>query len=145
MLTLHGLTPIQNDAIYLPNGQRMNIHELQAARAVEQYDESLVLGQLEGQWTVFVRTGPIEGQPFPVLGLGFELPSPDLITRRLHQADTKRHGGEIAVRVDRVNAERLRDIRRKGDEGAGETAEMFDTGLHLMKQHPTPRIFVPGD
>lgn len=144
MQSVQGLTPVHNDQIVMPNGSSYRIAEVQAARVVEEYDASLILGQLDGQWTVFLRNGPIEGQPFPVLGLGPELPSPDLIQRRLHQADTRRHGGKIAERADRVNQQKIREARRKGDEGAGETAEAFDWAMHAKKQHPTPRIFVPG-
>jgi hypothetical protein len=139
-----GLQQVRNEEIYLPDGRVMNVVELQAARAVEAYDSSLILGQLHGQWTVFVRNGPIEGNPFPVLGLGFELPSPDEITRKLHTSDTRRHGGKIAERVDRQNRERQRQRRAAGDQKVGEVAETYDTALRLMKQHPTPRIFVPG-
>jgi hypothetical protein len=141
---MQGMTQVRSEEIFLPDGTRMNISEVQAARAVEAYDESLVLGQLHDQWTVFVRNGPIEGNPFPVLGLGFELPHPDEITRRLHVSDTKRHGGAIAQRVDRQNREKQRQLRAAADDKVGEVAETIDIGHHLMKSHPTPRIFVPG-
>lgn len=141
---MQGLTPVRSEEIHLPDGRRLNIGEAQAARIVEEYDPALVLGQLHGQWTVFVRNGPIEGNPFPVLGLGHELPSPDQIQRKLYQSDTQRHGGKIAERVDRINAEKQRDARRKGDEGAGETAAYFDWAARQMGVHPEPRIFVPG-
>ena len=142
-----GFTPVRNEEIYLPDGRRMNVAEMQAARAVEEYDPSLVLGQLHGQWTVFVRNGPREtgGMPFPVLGLGHELPHPEQITAKLHRSDTRRHGGEIAKRVDRQNQEHIKRVRAKADQGAGEVAEHYDWAMHAMKQHPTPRIFVPGD
>lgn len=141
---MQGFTQVRNEEIYLPDGRRMNVYELQAARVIEEYDPSLILGQLHNQWTVFLRNGPVEGYPFPVLGLGHELPSPEQIQRRLHDADTRRHGGKIAQRVDRANEEKKREARRRSDQAAGETAEAFDTAAHLMKQHPTPRIFVPG-
>lgn len=136
--------PVHNDSIYLPNGTRLNIRESQAARAVEEYDSSLILGQLHGQWTVFLRNGPMEGNPFPVLGLGHELPTPEQIKKRLYAADTKRHGGKIALKVDRQNEAAKRALRKKADEGVGAAVEAFDWGLRAQGVHPHPRIFVPG-
>ena len=141
---MEGFEPVHNDSIWLPSGQTYRIHELQAARAVEEYDASLILGQLNGQWTVFLRNGPTQGQPFPVLGLGHELPTPEVIKAKLYRADTQKHGGKIAQRVDRQNREAQKVLRAKADDAAGETAEYFDIAHRIKKTHPTPRIFVPG-
>jgi hypothetical protein len=137
--------PVHNDSIYMPNGARMSVRELQAARAVEEYDGSLILGQLHGEWTVFLRNGPIEGNPFPVLGLGHELPAPEEVKKRLHDADTKRHGGKIATKVDRMNEERKRALCKQADDGVGATVEAFDWGLRKEGVHPHPRIYVPRE
>ena len=135
--------PVHADRIFLPNGNSYSVREIQAARAVEEYDGSLVLGQLDGQWTVFLRNGP-EGNPFPVLGLGYELPAPEAIKKRMYEADTKRHGGQIAQRVDRQNEARKRAFRKHADDGVGAAVEAFDFGLRKQGAHPFPRIFVPG-
>jgi hypothetical protein len=135
--------PVHNDQIVMPNGNSYSVREMQAARAVEEYDSSFILGQLNGTWTVFLRNGPIEGNPFPIFALGNELPAPEEIKRRMYHADTKRHGGKIAAKVDRVNEQRKRELRKKADEGVAQTVEAFDFGLRAKGVHPFPKIYVP--
>lgn len=132
------------DSIWLPGSGLVPIHVRQAMQAVEEYDAELELGQdtRNGQWVVLLSRGP-EGRPFPVLGLGYELPAPEEIKRRLYMADTRRRGREIVADVVRANSRRQKELRDATHERGGEVAEAVDTAFHLMKRHPRPRIFVP--
>lgn len=116
-----------------------------AAKAVEEYDPDLAIGQDErtGDFVVLLKRGP-GGNAFPVLGLGPELPAPEEIKRRLHMADTRRRGRQIVADIERKNEQRRKELRAQTSDAAGEVAEAMDTALHLMKRHPVPRIFVPS-
>jgi hypothetical protein len=65
-------------------------------QAVEEYDEDLTIARHEqtGEWVILLKRGP-EGRPFPVFGLGPELPSPEAIKQKLYEGDVRRHGGRI--------------------------------------------------
>lgn len=140
---MQDLLTLRNDAIWLPGRGMLRLPELQAARAVEEYDASLVLGQRKdsGEWVVFIKDGP-NGQPFPALGLGHQLPSPERIKQLLYEKDTVRHGGEIVRKIERHN-QKVRDkFAAKSSDGAGAAAEAFVWGAQQMGALPKP-IFVP--
>lgn len=135
--------------IWLPGVGLVPSYVRSAQKAVEEYDPDLRLARDEeaNQWVVLLTNTPSEfngGRPHPVLGLGYELPAPEEIKRRLYMADTRRRGREIVRDLMRRQDERRAELRRETDDAAGEVAEAMDTALHLMKRHPVPRIFVPG-
>lgn len=140
------IQPIRNESIWLPNSAQLNVRETAAARAVREYDAGLQLGQTRdnGEWVVFITDGP-GGQPFPALGLGFELPAPEEIKRRLYNSDTKRHGSALAVASYRRNRARQRDIAAKGREASEEMARHFEWAHRKVGSRPEGRIFVPGE
>ena len=133
------------DQLWVPGYGNVPVGMSAAAKAVEEYDPDLALGQDErtGDFVVLLKRGP-DGTAFPVLGLGPELPAPEEIKRRLHKGDTRRRGREIVADIERVNAQRRAELRKDTHEAAGEVAEAMDTALHLMKRHPVPRIFIPS-
>jgi hypothetical protein len=138
--------PNEPGSIYIPGRGKLSFSELAAAKAVEEYDADLVLGQRNdtSEWVVFIKNGPINGEPFPVLGLGFELPAPEKIKEKLYRADTKRHGGKIVEAVERHNERLRKEYRDRASDGAGQAAEAFEWAHRQMGSHPNPRIFVPS-
>jgi len=132
------------ESIWIPGRGQMVIRELQAARAVEEYASDLILGFRKDtqEWVVFKQGGP-DGQPFPVFGLGRELPTPEEIQKRLYLADTKRRGGQIVEEVNRRNEARQQAARDVADGAAEIAAEAFDWALR-KEGHGNQRIFVPG-
>jgi hypothetical protein len=133
--------------IWLPNSGVVSVGEINASRAVEDYDPELILGRNEqtGDWHVFVKDGPYDGQPFPVMYLGEELPSYDEIQRLLYTHDVKRHGAKIIDAIERrKRIERERLEKQHADESE-EVAEHIEWGLRQMGAHPKPRIFVPSE
>lgn len=133
------------DQLWVPGFGNAPVGISAAAKAVEEYDPDLALGQDErtGDYVVLLKRGP-DGTAFPVLGLGRELPAPEEIKRRLYQGDTRRRGRQIVADIERVNERRRAELRHQTREAAGEVAETMDAALHLMKRHPVPRIFVPS-
>lgn len=131
--------------IWTPGWGLVPAHIRSAQKAVEEYDVDMSIGRDEanGNWVVMLARGP-EGRPFPVLGLGTELPNPDEIKRRLYMSDVRKRGREIVADIERHNESIRRADRAKTHDAAGEVAEAMDTSLHLMKRHPVPRIFVPS-
>lgn len=134
-----------NQNIWLPGAGLVPIHVREAQQAIEDYDADFGLGRDEvtGDWVVLQKRGP-DGYPFPVFNLGQELPNRDTIMRRLYHADVRRRGHKIVADIVRRNDERQKQLRDESHEAAGEVAEVIDTYYHLRKNHPRPRIFVPG-
>lgn len=135
----------ENLKIWTPRG--MVDPKLRAAqRVVEQYDPNLMLARHEGtgDWCVFLteKASPF-GLPFPVIGLGPELPPPDEIEKRLMQADTARRGREILDQLERKNAAIKADREARMDDASGIAAEALEWGFRKQGAHPSPRIFVP--
>lgn len=117
-----------------------------AQRVVERYDEKLMLARHEGtgDWCVFLteKASPF-GLPYPVIGLGTELPPPEEIERRLIMADTARRGHEILRHLEQENAKIEAAKLAKVDEASGIAAEALEWGFRKQDAHPNPRIFVP--
>jgi hypothetical protein len=115
-----------------------------ASRVVEDYDERLMLARHEvtGDWCVFLKKGPF-GEPYPVIGLGRELPSNDEIHERLLAADTARRGEQILREMNAHNARLKAPIDDAADTATGIGAEALEWGFRKQGAHPSPRIFVP--
>lgn len=118
--------------------------EREAAKAVSEYDDQLVLGYRNDtkEWVVFLRNGP-GGQPFPALGLGSTLPSSEEIKRRLFKADTKRRGPAIVGEIERHN-ERIRKVAR---DNASASLEVAAEGMEWFTRKEGLRgngkVFIP--
>lgn len=131
--------------IWLPGVGLVPAHIRTAQQAVEAYDSRLELGfnKRNGEWVVLWKNGP-DGAPFPVLGLGRELPSYEEIQRLLYKGDTVRRGGEVVRDVIRRNEKRKADSRHEAREAAGEVAEALEHAFRRMGKTSYNRIFVPG-
>jgi len=129
--------------LWLPGTGYVPSYIRNAMKALEEYDPDLSLARDGDQWVIMLNRGP-EGRGFPVLGLGFDLPAPEEIKRRLHQGDTRRRGREIVAEVDRHNEARKKSLRGAVRDGAEEFADALSTAYHIKKVHATPRIFVPS-
>jgi hypothetical protein len=131
--------------LWLPGQGFVPSYMRAALRAVEEYDEDLTLGRHEptGDWVVLLKRGP-EGRPFPVFGLGTELPAPEQIKKRLYDSDVRRNSARITSQIIRRQEERAREVRRQAEEASGHAAEALAWGHRKMGSHPSPRIFVPS-
>lgn len=131
--------------LWLPRHGKVDVKTSACIRTVENYDEALMLGRHEqtGDWCVFLKRGPF-GEPFPVLGLGRELPAPEEIRERLIKADTKRQGTRVLDEIEREQADRSAALEARASEASGVTAEAYEWGHRRMGSHPSPRIFVPA-
>lgn len=132
------------EALWLPSSYRV-LNEREAAKAVEEYDPGLVLGQRRdtNEWVVFAKEGP-EGQPFPVFGLGTALPTPLEIKRRLHNSDVRRNGRKVITDILRRQEAQQKAARAAREEKTGIAAEHFEHAFRKEGKHPVPRIFIPG-
>jgi hypothetical protein len=131
------------EAIWLPGQGVVDVRIRAAQRAVKEYDERLELARHEitHDWVIFVTLD--NGNLYPVIGLGRELPHPDYIKERLWKADTRRHGEKILHEVNRRNEEIRQNRRRPAQDATGNMAEALEWGYRKMGAHPRPRIFVP--
>jgi hypothetical protein len=130
--------------LWIPGHGLVEAGIARASKIVEDYDEKLMLARHEvtGDWCVFLKKGPF-GEPFPVIGLGKELPSSQEITDKLLAADTSRRGDQILRDLNAHN-ERLREPKRSAaDTASGIAAEALEWGFRKQGAHPIPRIFVP--
>lgn len=137
-------TDIPREALWLPSAH-LGSFEKAAAKAVEDYDSTLTLGQRRdtGEWLVFKKNGP-GGEPFPVLGLGNHLPSADEVTKKLYTCDVRRHGEKIFRDIQRRNDERAAAMKYEQSEKVGVMAEHLDHAFRQQGVHPSPRIFLPA-
>lgn len=136
----------QAPRIWTPTG--MVDRELRKAqRVVEQYDERLMLARHEGtgDWCVWLKpkANPFGDLPYPVIGLGPTLPSPEEIERQIVKADAARRGDEILREINAANDKLRAEKERAADDASGQGAEALEWGFRKMSAHPTPRIFVP--
>jgi hypothetical protein len=131
--------------LWLPGQGLVPAHVRQAELLIKEYDADLRLAReaQTGDWVVAKRSGP-DGQPFPVLHLGPELPTLDKIKERLYRADTRRRAAEIVREVVQHNERRMKDAKDRADDETGIAAEAMDWAFRKMGSHPNPRIFVPG-
>ncbi len=113
--------------MYIPGQGNVTLPEIAATRAIEGYDEKLMLARHEmtGDWCVMLKKGPW-GKPFPVLGLGREIPAPEAITQRLLAADTKRHGDKLLHDLRANTARREAHTAAIADEGTAAAVEAYD-------------------
>lgn len=131
--------------LWLPGQGFVPPHIRAAESAVKEYDADLMLGRHEqtGEWVVLLTRGP-EGRPFPVFGLGIELPAPEQIKQRLYESDTRRNGREIVRQIVRRQEDAREERRRKAEDASGQGAEAFEWAHRKLGSHPSPRIFVPS-
>lgn len=134
---------VPSASIWLPGKGLVPTHVRQAMQAVEEYDEDLTLGQRGEDWVVLSKRGP-DGQPFPVYGLGRELPSADEIKRKLYMSDVRRRGAQIVAEVDRHNEAQKSAVQKIASDKAEVTADAYAWAHRKMGTHPSPRIFVPS-
>lgn len=131
--------------IWLP-GMGVVPSNIRAAQlAIEQYDSDLELGfnERNQEWVVLSKNGP-DGAPFPVFGLGPELPPYDVIQRKLYEADVRRHGAKLVDEVVKRNDARKKARKYETDDAAGEAAEALEHAFRRMGKTRYSKVFLPG-
>lgn len=138
---------IPSQSIWLPGVGAISLDVRAVARAIEEYDDRFTLGrdQLSGDFIVVMKRGPNNGEPFPVLALGRELPGVDAVKKKLYESDTARHGGKIAQQILRRNDARQAAARKEASDKTEVAAEAIEWGLRKQGKHPHPRVFIPGN
>lgn len=134
-----------SESIWLPGGGELRFDELAVARAVEEYDSDLTLGQdkRSGQWAVFLPRAD-GGEPFPVLGLGHELPSADHIKELLFKHDVRRNGRAIVAEMEAHQRREDESFATKVDEATSEVAAAIASNMNSEGTHPFPTVYMGG-
>lgn len=129
-----------SESIWLPGAGELRFDELNAARAVEEYDPDLTLGQdkASGQWAVFLARP--DGSPFPVLGLGHTLPSPEKIKETLFKADVRRNGPAIVAEMEAAQRRSEDEFSDAVSDASGQLAEAIASHMQADGTHPFPAI-----
>lgn len=132
-------------SIWLPGAGLVPAHIRTAQQAIDAYDSRLELGfdESNGQWVVLWKDA-VDGSPYPVMGLGRELPGYEEIQRLLYKGDTVRRGGDIIKDVNRRQAARKAASDAVAHDAAGDVAEHLEHTFRRMGQTSYNRIFVPG-
>ena len=132
----------EEQKLYIPGQGMVDLHLRRAMKAVEDYDDRLILARHEhtGDWVAFIQLGP--DRMFPVIGFGRELPHPDDIRRTLERADTHRHGDKILRQIQETNDRIQREKRAAATEAIEETAEYAEFGFRKFAGIKT-KIFIP--
>ncbi len=140
--------------ILVPGRGLVNLDALAVDRAVKEYDERLSFGYnpKNEDWVVYIKLPrdfegawyQIDGENvMPVLGVGREIPKPEVVTQRLWETDAWRNGEEMydnmlkhnaaikaeeeeqASQLNQEVAERIAHVYNKF-EGKGTTVVSFD-------------------
>lgn len=132
----------EDQRLYIPGQGFVDFRLRRAIKAVEQYDQRLILAKHEvtGDWVAFVQLGP--DRMFPAVGFGKELPEPHEIRRILEAADTRRHGDKILRQIQETNDRIQRQYRQATDDGIEQAAERAEFGLRKYTGEK-PKIFIP--
>lgn len=133
-----------SEHIWTPEGSVLPEDVRMAMKAVKAYDENLELGvdKRTEQWVVLWSRAVGEA-PYPVLGLGFTLPSYEEIQRLLYTGDVRRRGAEIIRDVNRRQDAAKKARQAAGHEVAGDVAEELEHAFHRAGQTAYKRVYVP--
>ncbi len=132
--------------IWLPGLGNVPFNVIDAGNAVSDYSSDLMLGRNNktGDWHVLVKNGPHDGQPFPVMTIGQELPPYDRLQQMLYERDVRRHGAKIVEAIERKKRITREQLDKEHRDRAEEVAEYMEWGFRKLGKHPNPRIFVPS-
>jgi hypothetical protein len=116
-----------------------------AARMVREYDENLELGRhtMTGDWCIWLRRGADQA-PYPVLGIGPNLPPADTLQERLRAADTRVHGDSILRDMRARNEAHEAAQERLVDEATGIAAEAYEWAQRDIKGYSGRTANVKG-
>lgn len=129
--------------LWLPGRGMMPAHVRQAVEAVREYDPDLGLARHDasGEWVVTLQRGTPEAHP--VFGLGTELPPVEEIKRRLYQGDVRRHGGELAVKLQKAQDMRQKHLRDEVNDQTGVAAEALEWALRKEGRTSHSTHYIP--
>jgi len=104
-------------------------------------DNKLTIGRHKdtGEWVLFLRpkANPFGiDAPYPLLGMGKELPSPELIERILVETDTRRSGDKILNDITAANERVRKPARSHADEAIERLAEAAESYMNAHGQTP---------
>jgi hypothetical protein len=133
-------------SIYIPGHGEMSWDEIRVDRAVKEYDERLFFARNAEtwDWCVYIRM-PRPEPPYPVIGFGREVPSVDVVMRKVYNADTTRHGWQIFDEIVESQEAYKKQFRDAADEATEESAEVVE---HFLRQHgksPVIKEFINFD
>jgi hypothetical protein len=131
------LSEIAHGALWVPGAGMTSVDETAAARAVSEYDDSLVLGHRRdtNEWIVFHREGP-HGEPFPLLSFGPRLPHPEEIKKKMYETDVRRHGVKLFHDIQRRNDDRMAASKARSSEASEAVAEALVSGFEHQGFRP---------
>jgi hypothetical protein len=133
-----------SESIWLPGHGELRFDEMHAAQAVEDYDPDLSLGQIRetGQWAVFLQRS--DGSPFPVMGLGHELPSREKIHEILYKGDVRRRGREIVAEIEAAQRKEEKVYADAADDAQTAVAESIISHMNSEGTNPFPSVHMGG-
>lgn len=122
-----------------------NREEQLAATLVKRYDDALELGRhtMTGDWCIWLMRGP-DKPPYPVIGLGPVLPSPDTLIERLQAADTRLHGDAMLQRMNAENETVRAQERAASEEATAMAAEAYEWAARDIKGYSGRTANVKG-
>ena len=117
-------------------------------RALQAYDARVHFGlnQATGDWCAFYEM-PRGSNPqhIPILGFGKRIPSPDEAVRRLHRADTVKHGMRIFTDMEKHNRQLRKEREARVSEQTAIAVEGLESFLHAQGATPYHRSLPKKD
>jgi hypothetical protein len=121
------------NSIYIPGHGELSFAEFKVDRAVREYDDRLFFARnaKTWDWCVYISM-PRPEEPYPVIGFGQEVPEVHEVLRRLHNADTMRHGWEIFDEIQKSQDDFKKKFAYNADQASEESAEVIE---HFLRRH----------
>lgn len=127
--TLDIMSRVKNEdpRFWTPTDDNAPMDVMAAQRAVQEYNENLTLGKhlLTGDWCIWIKQGP-DKPPYPVIGIGPDLPTPEALQERLYKADTRIHGDRILTNMLKENEAWEKQQAYASEEATGLAAEAYE-------------------
>lgn len=103
----------------------VDLHVAKVDRAVSEYDERLYLDRHpeNGDWVIMIKMER-PSDPYPVLGLQYDLPDVRDVIQRLRESDSTRE--DIRQRIIKFNEAKAKEVDYKVKENVGAGAELAD-------------------
>lgn len=114
--------------VWIPGHGDVSRKQRQVMAVIDSYGDGrfmLAKHGVTGDWCVWLRIGPVNGEPYPVLGLGQELPGPHEALNLMVKYDLKIHGQRIIEEMHAHNEQLKRQEEAEWEEQKARTAEVY--------------------
>jgi hypothetical protein len=132
-------------SIFIPGRGSLSWSEINADRAVKEYDDRLFFARNEEtrDWCIFIRM-PHGEDPVPLLGFGDEIPTAEVALERLIKSDTMRFGKEIYDDLVKSQEKYRAKLEYDASQASDEAVEPVEWLMRKHGKSPIIKSFSKG-